>query len=193
MMINSSLKFISVLCFLLTSSAFAGYIATDLTEDTYITYKGYDWTWASSVNVTNYEKSDFFTGEVVSNTFENASVHSGWMSFTTGSDLDTIFQELTLSNFLRGDVAIQSFAYWNSYFDEVDSVFQVGHVNFNALEFGLRSGLKDDTGSFENNETFYVRASLSPSQPATPVPEPTTLFIFGIGLVGFAFRQKIKK
>lgn len=187
-MINSTLKFISVLCFFLTSSVFAGYITTDLAEDTYITYKGYDWTWASSVNITNYEKSDFFTGELVSNTFEDASVHSGWMSFSAGSELDVIFQELTLSDFLDGDVAIQSFAYWNSFFEEVDTVFQVGHVDFNALEFALRSGVKDDTGLFENNETFYVRAS-----SATDVPEPTTLFIFGAALLGFGIRKKMAK
>jgi hypothetical protein len=189
-MIKSTLKFISVLCFFLTSNVFAGYIATDLTEDTYITYKGYDWTWASSVNVTNYEKSDFFTGEIVSNTFEDASVHSGWLSFTTGSDLDVIFQELTLSDFMRNNTAVQSFAYWNSFFDAVDPVFDEGHANFNPLEFALRSGMKDDTGDFENNETFYVRASIAPT---ISVPEPTTLLILAIGLLGVVIRQKIAK
>ena len=188
-MIKLITRYIVALSLFTSIQAVAGYITTDLTEDTYITYKGFDWTWASSVNITNYEEVDFFTSSVITNTFEDNSAHSGWMSFEAGSDLDIIFQELTLFDFVKGDTIIHSFSYWNSYFTEVDDIFKQGSAAFNPVLFGRRLGEKDDTVGINTRdfETFYVRASVA------SVPEPTTLLIFGAGLLGLGIRKKIAK
>ncbi|MFT6418133.1 MAG: hypothetical protein ACJAVU_000339 [Cognaticolwellia sp.] len=189
-MIKNLFKLITTLFLLVSNCSFAGFITTDLTEDTYITYKGYDWTWASSVNVTTYDLVDFFTEEKVKNIFEDASVHQGWMSFSAGSDLDFIFQEIVFDDFLDGNKkVIQSFAYWNSYFIDVDKEFNDGTPLLKTTMFNQRRGAKDDNDNgFENFETFYVRASVA--QAPAVVPEPTTLFIFGAGLLGFALRKR---
>lgn len=191
-MMKYSLKVFTALLLLVSNAVFAGYIETDLTENTYITYGGYDWTWASSVNITHYEKTDFFTSEKINNTFEDASVHAGWMSFSEGSEIDKLFKNLTLNHFISNNTAIHSFQYWNSYFSAVDTVFQEGQSDFNPLVFELRSGVKDETGSFDNNETFYVRTSALTAAAAAPatVPEPSTLFIFAVGLLGFSLRKR---
>jgi hypothetical protein len=184
-MIKYSNKLLIALFCLVSSSTFASLITTELAEDSYISYGGYDWTWASSVNVTNYTKNDFFNpGTTIENTFEDASFHAGWMSFAEGSEIDTLFQQLKLSDFMRNGTAIHSFQYWNSYFSEVDTVFQPNHNDYNEFAFDSRSGKKDDSGNFDIFETFYVRASVA------KVPEPTTLFIFAAGLVGFALRKR---
>lgn len=191
-MIKFILKFISALCLLISSHSYAGYIQTDLADGTFITYKGYDWTWASSVNVTNYRKVDFYTSEETVNTFEDATVHAGWMSFTEGSSLDAIFQELTLADFMgSNNQIVHSIAYWNSYFTDIDDVFKAAHSSYNPLYFAFRSGMKNDSGTFETDETFYVRVT-PPAQPIT-VPEPTTLLIFGATLIGFSLRQRMSK
>jgi len=65
------------------------------------------------------------------------------------------------------------------------------HVDISDFESGSKSGVKTVEGSSdENYETFYVRASLP---EAAQVPEPTTLFIFAAGLVGFALRKRNAK
>jgi hypothetical protein len=184
MMIKSALKLVCSFLFLLSSSAFAGIITTDLTEDTYFSYGGYDWTWASPVNVTNYEQS-IFGGLKETNTFESASFHVGWMEIVNSAehpDLVQLFWELTLANFTDASGNfIHSVRFWNSDFDTV-----------NANQFANRKGAKNlnDGASDFHFETFYVRTSLA---PVASVPEPTTLFIFGTSLLGLAIRKRITK
>jgi hypothetical protein len=168
----------------MSSHAYAGYITTDLTEDNYISYQGYDWTWASPVNETNYDREDFVNGRVI-NTFQDADFHTGWMDIVNtiaDPNLEQLFASLSLDNFkdASGNI-IHSVAYWNSYFTTVDE-----------LQFGTRLGQKNDTPNSSSFyfETFYVRASVAPT---TNVPEPATLFILAIGLVGVAIRQKVAK
>lgn len=176
-MIRYSFKLIIGLFLLISGSTFAGYIETDLSADTYISYGGYDWTWASSVNTTTFEGEDPTTGLFVTNTFEDPTVHAGWM-FVEGNELQTLFSELMFTDFQRNGMVVQSAAYWNSDFVHVD-----------VFNFSERSGVKTPDGSVQNYfETFYVRAS-NTQAPAT-VPEPTTLFIFAAGLVGFALRKR---
>jgi hypothetical protein len=177
MMIKFTLKFFIPVLMLVSSSSFAGLITTDLAEGTYITHEGYDWTWASKVNVTNVV--DGFTGNQILNTFEDAGSHAGWMEIVntaTDPDLERLFLELTLSLFtdVNGE-SIHSAAYWNSTYTDVD------HGSF-----ALRSGQKnDDAGSLTAYfETFYVR--VTPSQ----VPEPSTIMIFAIALIALSSRKR---
>lgn len=166
---------------LASSSAIAGLITTELSEDTYISYGGYDWTWASPVNVTNYELYDFNNGKRV-NEFKSADFHTGWMEIVntnSNPDLERLFLELELSNFTSNNgFIINSVSYWNTIITEVD-----------VDQFGERLGKKNDLGNeqYFNYETFYVRASVA------KVPEPTTLFIFAAGLLGFTLRKRNAK
>lgn len=174
MMIKFTIKYFIALCFLASSQVFAGYITTDLTEDTYITYKGYDWTWASSVNATLFSGLNPADDQWVENVFQDPTAHEGWMAIVD-AEIKAIFAELTLEQFQKNGQVIQSAAYWNSHFVHVDV------ANFNE-----RAGIKG--GGAEYFETFYVRVST----PAN-VPEPSTLLIFAFGLLGLSVRKYIKK
>lgn len=189
-MIKFTLKLLLPLLLVISNSAFAGLITTELTKDTYITYQGYDWTWASTVNTTLYTDSIFGhpadTPAPEENRFEDASFHDGWMEITNSANhpnLLALFSELLLSDFTNKDsgALIHSLSYWNSIYTDV-----------NPDDFNYRSGAKNDEfDSFTMNfDTFYVRASLP---EAAQVPEPTTLFIFAAGLVGFALRKRNAK
>ncbi|AWB58980.1 PEP-CTERM sorting domain-containing protein [Colwellia sp. Arc7-D] len=179
-MIKFTLKLLFPLLLLISNSAIAGLITTDLTRDTYITYKGYDWTWASTINTTLYSDSAFGEEEdPEENTFKDADFHAGWMVIV-GIELEGLFGELKLTNFTKtnGDF-IHSLSYWNSIYTEV---FAGG--------FAYRIGAKNDEKDSETRtyDTFYVRSSVA--QAPAVVPEPTTLFIFGAGLLGFALRKR---
>ena len=184
-MIKYIFTLIIALFMMASSSASAGLITTDLTEDTYISYGGYDWTWASPVNVTNYVINDFQNGQRT-NEFKDADFHAGWMEIVNSAnnpDLESLFLDLELSDFIDvNNVIISSVSYWNTLFTDVD-----------VTQFNERLGKKNDQGDdqFFNYETFYVRAS-NTQAPAT-VPEPTTLFIFAASLAGFALRQRKTK
>ena len=165
---------------LISTSASAGLITTELTEDAYISVGGYDWTWASPVNVTDYTVFDFVNGQVT-NTFKDANFHSGWMDIVntpTNPLLEQLFFGLTLADFTdkNGDI-INSVAYWNTDFTDV-----------NADQFDRRLGKKNNMVNSPTFffETFYVRASVAPAS----VPEPTTLFILSAGLISFALRKR---
>lgn len=175
-MIKSTLTFLFAILLFASNSANAGFITSDLAEDTYISYGGYDWTWAAPVNTTNFEGLNPTNNEWVMNVFEDPSAHSGWM-FIEGAELEQLFSELTLAHFQNNGEIIQSVAYWNSHFTHVD-----------IFDFDNKSGVKSPDGSvFNYFDTFYVRASVA------NVPEPTTLLIFGAGLLGLGIRKKMMK
>jgi hypothetical protein len=176
LMIKSTLTLI-VLLFFFSSNAAASLITGDLPEDTYFEYGGYDWTWASPVNSTLFTGLDPTTDLWVDeNVLEAPTFRSGWM-YITGSELEQLFSELTLANFQSNGGLIQSAAYWNSHFTHVD--------DFN---FSEKSSLPVAQFAFgDHYETFYVRASV------VDVPEPTSLLIFAIGLMGLALRKKAQR
>lgn len=187
-MIKSTLKFISIFFFFASSHVYASFITSDLAKNTFITHGGYDWTWASPVNVTDYNRSDFVNGQItqITNTFKDADFHTGWMEVVNSvanPNLEQLFSKLTLDLFTdaNGNI-IHSVAYWNSNFTDV-----------NKAQFNTRLGKKNDTANSPlfYFETFYVRASLPSKPTVAKVPEPTTLFIFGIGLLGFALRKRM--
>jgi hypothetical protein len=178
-MIKLIKKFVFPLLFLVSSSTFAGLITTDLAENTYISHEGYDWTWASPVNVTTKVFGGGFGGVAFTNTFENADFHAGWMDFDEINDPEiyTLFEGLTFDDFTRIDGSIiHSAAYWNSYYTEVDGT---------QVQFTDRKGKKIESDIYEQFETFYVR--VTPSQ----VPEPSTLLIFAIALIALSLRKRI--
>lgn len=181
-MIKFLLKFTLPLFF--SFSASAGLITTDLVNDyekndlTFITYGGYDWTWASSVSTTNFSATDPTTGKWVDNVFDDPTTRAGWMSIPAAQLLDIevkrLFSSLELDLFKRNGKLIQSAAYWNSHFVHVD-----------VDDFNKRVGIKGADGYvFEENDTFYVRKSVA-------VPEPSTLFVFAIGLLALTLRKRL--
>lgn len=175
-MIKSILKVLFSIFLFTSNQAFASLITSNLTENSYITYGGYDWTWASPVNTTKYEGIDPATNLFVTNLFKDPSAHAGWL-FIEGNELEWLFSTLTLADFQRNGRVIQSAAYWNSHFTHIDT------FNFNS-----RSGIKSLDGSVVNYyETFYVRAAMK------KVPEPTSLLILATALLGFIWRKPIQQ
>jgi hypothetical protein len=179
-MIKYTFKLILMFSLLFSSASFAGYITADLTDDTYITYKGYDWTWAAPVSVTNLSGIDPTTDVDVDNVFEDPTVHTGWMAIID-NEIKKLFAELTLSHFQRNGEIIQSVAYWNSHFVHVD-----------IADFNIKVGVKGADGYiYEENDTFYVRDIAD--RPTAQVPEPSTLMIFAIALIALSMRKRVIK
>ncbi|SEK95661.1 PEP-CTERM protein-sorting domain-containing protein [Colwellia chukchiensis] len=174
-------KFVVITLLLVSKFTVAGYITTDLSEDTYITYQNYDWTWASPVNSTFFEGVNPSNNEYVKNEFQDPTAHAGWM-FIQGSELEALFAQLTIDLFKRADGSIiHSAAYWNSHFTHVDE----GDFDF---KFGIK---RTDTLAFDYYETFYVRAT--PANLPTTVPEPSSVFILALGLFAMVAQRQITR
>ena len=197
-MIKLILK-LSIICSLVFSSiSQAGPIASDLTEDSYITYEydnvAYDIAWASSVNSERYYGFD--GGK---NILSNPNLHSGWdyateeqlaflNALALSGDLSTLLTRLDGSY-------IHAFEYWNDLYAAPtntrdidggrvasewvwniaeDTTYEVDTIE-QFTEILNRSGSSYDT--------FYFRTTL--------VPEPSTLFIFAIALIAIVGRKKL--
>jgi len=186
----------------------------DLTQDQYVTFGGYDWTWASTFNVqfyfcnpssdvgfTNYDDllTTVSSGEAckadTANQLMAASFHQGWSFYEDIAELYTaetsIDSYLTnyaaakgLTNaqlFTRNNDIVNSFSYWNTSSDKTS-----------AFDNPFASKWTDkgrtavfpffDNAVYQN--TIYVRKS-------KPVPEPSTILIFGLALIGLS--SKLRK
>jgi len=151
-----------------SSSAFATLITTDLTDDTYITVNGLDWTWASPVN-----SEIFGLNELMAPSFH------GWR-FATNEELTFLKTSLTLADFTRDDgTYIHSASYWNTFYTDINTL--------NFIDDAVSSNWVAESAFNSYFETFYVREAQT-----KPVPEPTNIAIFGIGLIALAFRKKFK-
>jgi hypothetical protein len=133
-----------------------------LPSNTYISYGGLDWTWASPVS-----SVDFFG----SNTLYAPSIRAGWR-FATQAEFDS---RPAPELFLDGQTIIQSAAYWNSNFDYVDFSNGFSEVN--------RVFVPDNDGT-SYFEIFYVRGG------AVPEPAAWAMMIMGFGMVGVSMRRR---
>jgi hypothetical protein len=184
------LTIITVIFYCISQQAIASIITADLPENTYITYGGYDWTWASPVSVTNYSY-DFFNGielVPVENYFADPTAHQGWMFIS--DELSALFENLTLEDFTdTNDDIIHSFSYWNSIFSNVselsisdfDNILQGSIRNFGDGEY-YNLIMLEDGNRREDYETFYVRVAVN------SIPEPLTIIIFTLGLIILTIR-----
>jgi hypothetical protein len=165
------LTIITAIFYFISQQAIAGIITADLPENTYITYGGYDWTWASSVSSSEYVFND---GDST-NILQDPDFHMGWM-FIVDSNLTSLFNDLSLSDFTdsNGDY-IQSAAYWNSHFTHVDPNDYSSNDYYN-------SAMVLSSHPYSTFETFYVRTSLA------EIPEPLNVIIFTLGLFALTIR-----
>jgi len=186
--------------------------AAPLAQNTYVSYGGYDWTWASTYNVQFYfcdPKSDNSTNNYdnyltsvysssgsacntdISNQLMSADYHQGWSFF------EDLFINTNINDYITGLATqngillqdffkdgngnkVQSFDYWNTSINTTsgfNSPFASDWRNKSRAAVSFFS----DPSAFAN--TIYVRKS-------QPVPEPSTIFILAIGLLGLSARLR---
>jgi len=181
-MIKLLLKIYIISLLFVVSSAQATLITGSLTEDNYISYKGIDFAWVSPVSYQFYYQNELFAPDAL-------RVADGWR-YATDEELTIIMQELTLDDFTAYDqfnvkYYIQAVEYWNTELTNIDiDDFELGKINSN---WEISGTLKWDF------ETFYVRSSNVGNNGSTPVPEPSTLMIFALGLIALACKKRLFK
>jgi len=183
----------------------------DLTSEDYIVYNyngvDYDVAWASKVNSERWYFDSTF------NTLFSATYHSGWEYAAlnaTNNNLE-IFSDLSGTDILalftdEDDNFIQAFEYWNSEFSSSDEIANILIPQIRsewAISWGdyttepEYAALVDISDSYINNitgasyDTFYIRPSLTQGNDSTPVPEPSTLLIFALGLIALASKKRL--
>jgi len=198
--------FIAVFLFFSTQSN-----ATIISSDDYIQYDSdgdgvanFDIIWASSfafqfygctATISNRENyyADVY-GSAAGEDIECANqllapefVMNGWMfaEQVSGIDIGDISTLFASGEFENNGVYINGFSYWNT---DADAIVSVNPFNLNVISdwrslnpFGNPFGFNFDQRLFSN--VFYVRESL-------PVPEPSTLIVFVLGIIGLSMRKK---
>ena len=152
------------------------HLSADLLGVNYISYKGYDWAWVSPVNIESSGMNTLYAPELQKN----------WL-FADNTLLNILKTELTLADFTndKGNF-IQSTEFFNSYYSHVDA------NDFNS-DFVSSELTAPNTfmGSFlSGRETFYVRELAADPAPK-PIPEPTTLVIFALGIMVLISKKRL--
>ncbi len=160
-------KYLLLFCILLLTLSFLGSatanpIADPLPANTYITWNGLDWTWAAPVSQVNWGNG---------NVLSAPTFHEGWR-FATIEEW-TPFAALNgntrLAMFTNANGGyINSVVYWNTSFTHVDASDMSGSAISRTLGGGAL-------------EMVYVRGG-----DEQAVPEPATIALFGLGLLGLA-------
>ena len=185
----------------------------DLTTDDYIVYNyngvDYDIAWASQVS-----SEVWFVDENYNyNLLFAADYHAGW-SFAGENDIPTIndmFSGISgtalLAEFTRGGEFVHAFEFWNSFFDIPENGLNLGNKEIaSTWDWRIPTGINIDALSSDDKydldweingagsthyDTFYFRTSVSPVDDSTPVPEPSTLMIFALGLIALASKKRL--
>jgi len=207
-----------IITFVSSFASFAGLITpntSSLAQNSYVTYGGYDWTWASTFNVQFYfcdPKSDdntinyddylstVYSGNACANTFSNqlmsVGYHQGW----------SFFEDLlpnsgtTLSVYLESFLTANKTSVLDLFTDTNGNKIQsFGYWNtsinttsaFNAAFVSdwrtkTRAAVSPFTDPSAFANTIYVRKT----QTSNPVPEPATILIFAIALLALSVRSR---
>lgn len=191
--------------------------SNELTLNDYIVYNyggiDYDITWASSVNSERWYDRNYNY-----NTLLGPTIRQGW-GFAGENGIPSLtdfFGNLSggelLSQFTHNGSYIDSFAYWNTVFTEVDTTVFMGEVlgtldiknNHIRSQWSWSVPIDDDialTDDLDDKKaqrgeiigintsdyaTFYIRKTVT-----TPVPEPSTLMIFALALIALVSKKKL--
>ncbi len=211
-------------CFISVSSQ-AGVITkpwtAPISNTQYISLAGYDWVWASSINIqfyacqpTNVDGSDFNFDAYTSTVYQPTTLaqksacnpylsnqlmgpsynQENWFFYE-----DLFNSQISVSEYLSNLATIQGKSLQDLFLDSGGNPIEA--FNFWNTSASIIGGMNNPftsdwrvdprfvgfMGSYKPINTIYVRKSKTQSQP---VPEPSTLFIFAIGLFALAFRLK---
>ncbi len=151
-----------------------------------------DWAWASSNSVEYYYVTEMNNNGLYETTLDNhffaPETVTGWRVATT-DEFNYFLGNIFLSDFTNSDGSyITAHSFWNTN----DSVYDSGDFSLRDItsEWIEDSVLDYNQNLIPNNywfDTFYVRTHSADPQP---VPEPSTLMIFALGLIAFASKNK---
>jgi len=165
-----------------------------------------DWAWASSVSVQydgffnldgNGELQFDIDGNPILDDPDNDEYNElfspehveGWRVATF--DEFAFFQSfINLADFKdESNNYITATRFWNSIYINVEdiSIDAFGSTNYKTSSRVEGTFSDDDNIGTSTYDTFYVRTHSSDS---TPIPEPSTLMIFALGLIAFASKKK---
>ncbi|MDX2367509.1 MAG: PEP-CTERM sorting domain-containing protein [Colwellia sp.] len=212
-MIKLFIKLFFVFSFVLSSVSQASLITAleigDLSSEDYIVFEyndvSYDVAWASKVNSERW----YIPGTTDFNTLFAPTIHSGWeyASLNATNNSLEIFSDLSGTQILdlftdSGNNYIQAFKYWNSEFSssnetgniltpQIRSEWAVTWADYQAMSISSISDTYINNVTGASYDTFYIRPSLIQGNGPTPVPEPSTLMIFALGLIALASKNKL--
>ena len=179
----------------------------EISADNYIVYEYnnilYDVAWASKVNSQRWYFDNTF------NTLFAPTIQSGWEYATlNGTNNLDIFSGLSGTEILAlftdsNNNLIQAFEYWNSEFSSTTETSDILAPRIRSEWIISWDQYKNDyptlADMYINNipgasyDTFYIRPSLANGNGSTPVPEPSTLMTFALGLIALACKKRLFK